>query len=270
MEFFIFGVANKNDKGPKDLTSKLATLTGYLPMAPYHSFGFHYSKWEPIDTSYLISLLNDFNKMEMPLDNLWLDIDYADGRRYFVFDKNNFRNFNKFLDLIEQQKKRVTIITDPHIKIDPQYKVYKEGRQYKVANDEDGNPIRGVFIRDHDCERDFHGECWPEASVWVDFLNENAQKYWASLYRYDKFIGTNKLFNYWIDMNEPSVFSEDELTMPKKTIHITKDNVQYYHKDVHNAYGILMAKASYDGILNREMNGNLRPFLLSRSVFFGS
>jgi alpha 1,3-glucosidase len=71
-------------------------------------------------------------------------------------------------------------------------------------------------------------------------------------------------------MNEPSVFSEDELTMPKKAIHLTKDNIKYDHKDVHNAYGLLMAKASYEGILNRETKKNLRPFLLSRSVYFGS
>jgi mannosyl-oligosaccharide alpha-1,3-glucosidase len=123
--------------------------------------------------------------------------------------------------------------------------VYNHGKQFKIANDEDGSPIRGVFIRDSDGISDFEGECWPKESVWVDFLNENSQKYWQSLYSYDKFIGTNKLFGYWIDMNEPSVFSEDELTMPKKAVHLTKDNVRYDHKDLHNAYGILMAKASY-------------------------
>ncbi len=46
-------------------------------------------------------------------------------------------------------------------------------------------------------------------------------------------------------MNEPSVFDQDELTMPKSAIHITKDNIKVLHRDVHNAYGILMAKASY-------------------------
>jgi alpha-glucosidase (family GH31 glycosyl hydrolase) len=71
-------------------------------------------------------------------------------------------------------------------------------------------------------------------------------------------------------MNEPSVFDQDELTMPKQAVHLTKDNVQVLHKDVHNAYGTLMAKASYQGILDRESKKNLRPFMLSRSVFFGS
>ena len=33
---------------------------------------------------------------------------------------------------------------------------------------------------------------------------------------------------------------------------------------------LFRSKATYDGILNREIKANLRPFLLSRSVFFGS
>jgi mannosyl-oligosaccharide alpha-1,3-glucosidase len=58
--------------------------------------------------------------------------------------------------------------------------------------------------------------------------------------------------------------------MPKNTVHLTKDNIKVMHKDLHNAYGALMAKASYQGILDREQKKNLRPFMLSRSVFFGS
>jgi alpha 1,3-glucosidase len=71
-------------------------------------------------------------------------------------------------------------------------------------------------------------------------------------------------------MNEPSVFSEDELTMPKDTVHLTKDNEAVLHRDLHNAYGLLMAKASYKGIVEREASQNYRPFMLTRSVFFGS
>lgn len=71
-------------------------------------------------------------------------------------------------------------------------------------------------------------------------------------------------------MNEPSVFDGEELTMPKNNIHITKKGERYLHKDLHNAYGLLMAKASYKGIVEREPSKQYRPFLLSRSVFFGS
>lgn len=125
-------------------------ITGYLPLPPYHSLGFHYSKWEPISTHYLVSLLDEFNQLQMPVDNLWLDIEYTKGRRYFKFDETYFKSFHKFLNEIEQQKKRVTIITDPHIKVDEDYFVYKHGTEVRVATDEDGKPIRGAFIRDKD------------------------------------------------------------------------------------------------------------------------
>ncbi len=82
--------------------NKLSILTGFLPLPSYHSFGYHYSKWEAIDTDYLMSLLDEFNKMEMPLDNLWLDIDYTNGRRYFAFEEWNFRGIHKFLSQIEK------------------------------------------------------------------------------------------------------------------------------------------------------------------------
>lgn len=47
-------------------------------------------------------------------------------------------------------------------------------------------------------------------------------------------------------MNEPSVFSADELTMPKNTWHYSDlDKGFVMHRDLHNAYGIMMAKATY-------------------------
>jgi alpha-glucosidase (family GH31 glycosyl hydrolase) len=37
----------------------------------------------------------------MPVDNLWLDIEYAEGRRYFQLDEFYFKGFHKFLNQIE-------------------------------------------------------------------------------------------------------------------------------------------------------------------------
>ncbi len=92
MEFFIFGAYNQDNNGPKRLVRKLSIITGYLPLPPYHSLGYHYSKWEPISTHYLLSLLEEFNTLQMPVDNLWLDIEYAKERRYFQFDETYFKN----------------------------------------------------------------------------------------------------------------------------------------------------------------------------------
>jgi alpha 1,3-glucosidase len=65
-------------------------------------------------------------------------------------------------------------------------------------------------------EFSFVGYCWPGDSMWIDFFNKGASNYWSSLYSYEKFLGTSEAFGgIWIDMNEPSVFSQDETTMPK-------------------------------------------------------
>jgi alpha-glucosidase (family GH31 glycosyl hydrolase) len=46
-------------------------------------------------------------------------------------------------------------------------------------------------------------------------------------------------------MNEPSVFSGDELTMNKDAVHLRSDGKRFLHKDLHNAYGLFMNSATY-------------------------
>jgi len=53
------------------------------------------------------------------------------------------------------------------------------------------------------------------------------------------FTGTNWLYSFWIDMNEPSVFNIAKLAMPGDNTHIREDGSKVTHKDLHNAYGPL-------------------------------
>jgi alpha-glucosidase (family GH31 glycosyl hydrolase) len=52
MEFFLFGTS-VNNGGPKLISKMLADITGYAPLPPYFSLGFHYSKWESLSTDRL-------------------------------------------------------------------------------------------------------------------------------------------------------------------------------------------------------------------------
>lgn len=70
-------------------------------------------------------------------------------------------------------------------------------------------------------------------------------------------------------MNEPSVFNSPEITMPKLAIHALYNGEAVLHRDVHNIYGLMMSKATYEGLVERD-NGKLRPFTLTRSTFYGS
>ena len=86
---------------------------------------------------------------------------------------------------------------------------------------------------------------------------------------YDNFKGSNYLYSFWNDMNEPSVFSGGTMTLPLETLHYKRDGTKVEHRSIHNAYGGLQQKASYNGLLMRD-NYTRRPFVLTRSFFIGS
>jgi alpha-glucosidase (family GH31 glycosyl hydrolase) len=52
------------------------------------------------------------------------------------------------------------------------------------------------------------------------------------------------MYGSWIDMNEPTVFNGPEGSMPKNTIHRVNGK-EVRHRDVHNAYGLMMTQATY-------------------------
>jgi mannosyl-oligosaccharide alpha-1,3-glucosidase len=66
-------------------------------------------------------------------------------------------------------------------------------------------------------------------------------------------------------MNEPSAFEGPEATVPRDALHY--GGIE--HRNIHNMYGFLQTKATYDGLLRRG-NGEIRPFILTRSFFSGS
>ena len=116
---------------------------------------------------------------------------------------------------VETEGRYLTVICDPHIKVKEDYFVYHDGKKI-----EKNNSTSNIFIKNPDLESDFLGDSWPGISVWIDFLNENAQEYWSGLYSYDKFVGSTKIYHAWNDMNEPSVFSQLSRTIPKTAKHV--------------------------------------------------
>ncbi|CDW76776.1 neutral alpha-glucosidase ab [Stylonychia lemnae] len=232
---------------------------------------FHYSKWEQESSAKrTISYSKEFDRHQIPLDVIWLDIPHTDGNRYFTFNQETFNDEDLALmsASIRSSQRRLVVITDPHIKQDPLYKTYSIGKSLDKEQDEDYNQTVSIFVKDIYGEI-FTGFCWPGDSVWIDFLNPIAQEFWMSQYLYNNFKGTNDLFDIWIDMNEPSVFNQDETIMPKHNLHVLSNDKTVLHRDVHNAYGLLMSMATYKGLQFRDQF-NRRPFILTRSSFFGS
>lgn len=65
-------------------------MTGYPPLPPIYSFGFHFSKWSNVNISVILSRNYNFEKTLIPVDVLWMDIPHTDKGKYFTFNPDAF------------------------------------------------------------------------------------------------------------------------------------------------------------------------------------
>jgi alpha 1,3-glucosidase len=72
IDFFIFASA----QSPKKIVQDVAIITGYAPLPPIYSLGFHYSEWSMINSTMLSDRDNKFEELGFPVDVYWMDIEY--------------------------------------------------------------------------------------------------------------------------------------------------------------------------------------------------
>lgn len=84
------------------------------------------------------------NTNDFPLDAIWLDIDYTDGKRYFTWNPDNFSDPVEMQKNISLTHKKLVTILDPHLKVDEDYPVYVGAKNYfvKWAN---GSDFQGTY-----------------------------------------------------------------------------------------------------------------------------
>lgn len=124
----------------------------------------------------------DFTDFQFPVDVLVMDIQWADvdsaeaGYEYFQFNPQNFTTTDlaQMNEEVAAEGRYMTTILDPHIKVSDDYFVYADGQTLEKAS-----TANSIFVKNVDGTTDFEGTCWPGNSVWIDFLNKNAQDYWA-------------------------------------------------------------------------------------------
>ncbi|XP_062540279.1 neutral alpha-glucosidase AB-like [Armigeres subalbatus] len=237
---------------PIEAFKQFASLTGSAPLPQMFALGYHQSRWN-YDNESDIAMIDDmFEEYDIPMDSIWLDIEYTDGKRYFTWDSVHFPNPLEMINNLTMNGRHLVLIIDPHVKIDTNYFFHQDCNS------------NGYYVKDKN-GYDFEGECWPGLSSYTDFFNPDARKYYADRYLLQNFKLSTRQIGIWNDMNEPSVFSGAEITMPKDNLHYGG----WEHRDVHNMYGFYHTMASYDGLMRR--NEDLyRPFVLTRSFFAGS
>uniref|UniRef100_A0A663LK86 Uncharacterized protein n=1 Tax=Athene cunicularia TaxID=194338 RepID=A0A663LK86_ATHCN len=235
-----------------DLFKQFAQLTGTQALPPLFSLGYHQCRWNYEDEQDVKAVDAGFDEHDIPYDVIWLDIEHTDDKRYFTWDKKKFQNPRKMQEHLRKKKRKLVVIVDPHIKVDPMYTLYSEAKD------------KGYFVKDRNGQ-DFEGICWPGSSCYLDFTSPEVRKWYADQFAFKTYKGSTNILYVWNDMNEPSVFKGAELTMQKDAVHYNN----WEHREVHNLYGFYQQMATAEGLIRRS-SGKERPFVLTRSFFAGS
>ena len=237
---------------PKEVLTALGELTGRMELPPLWALGYQQCRYSYYPESQVREIAEGFRSRKIPCDVLWLDIDYMDNYRIFTFDKSYFPDPKQLNDDLHGMGFRTVWMIDPGVMVDENYAVYTQGR----ANN--------LYVEAGDGS-EYHGDVWPGPCAFPDFTMPEARAWWSGLY--GPFLA-NGVDGIWNDMNEPAVFNGPDGTMPEENIHRGGGDLPPgIHREYHNVYGMLMARATRDGLLAG--SPARRPFVLSRSNFLG-
>ncbi|MCG6137743.1 MAG: DUF4968 domain-containing protein [Nostoc sp. LLA-1] len=240
---------------PAQILQTYTQLTGRMPLPPKWSLGYHQCRWSYDSETVVRELAREFRQRRIPCDVIHLDIDYMHGYRVFTWSPKRFSHPEKLIgDLAKDGFKTVTII-DPGVKYEPEanYHVFDQG----IQNDYFVRKVDGVL---------FHGYVWPDKAVFPDFLRADVGQWWGDLHKSLTDMGVAGI---WNDMNEPAIDNRpfgdggEKIWFPLDA----PQGKNTTHAEVHNLYGSMMAKSSYEGL--KRHRASERSFVLTRSGYAG-
>jgi len=239
---------------PKKIIEEYTAMTGRSPLPPLWTLGYQQSRYSYYPESHAREIVRTLREKKIPADAIYFDIDYQQGNAPFTINREYFPTFEKMIADFRAQGLHTILITDLHIKKDPNhgYAPYDSGMKNDVFVK---NPDGSVFV----------GVVWPGPSVFPDFTLSRVRDWWGGLY--EDFVRMGAA-GFWNDMNEPSLFERADKTMPLDTVHRFDDGTTLDHRAIHNVYGMQNVRATYEGL--RKLQPEERPFVLTRAAYSGA
>ena len=268
-----------------DIVKQFRHVIGRSYIPPKFAFGFGQSRWGYTTKEDFRKVAAGYRENHIPLDMIYMDIDYMDSYKDFTLNPENFPDFPDFVKEMKDQELRLIPIIDAGVKVESGYDVYEEGVEKRYfCQREDGS--------------DFVAAVWPGDTHFPDFLNKDARKWFGDKY---SFLISQGIEGFWNDMNEPAIFySSEGMEEAKKLagefsqdkegkIHIwkmqgelnglannPKDYRRFYHNvdgkkirhdKVHNLFGYNMTRAAGEAF--DRIDPEKRFLMFSRSSYIG-
>ncbi|MBN2795553.1 MAG: alpha-glucosidase [Clostridia bacterium] len=268
-----------------EIVQKFLKCIGPSFLPPKWAFGFQQSRWSYPNAESVKYIADEFDRHNIPLDTIYLDIDYMERYKNFTVDEERFPNFKAFVKEMRSRGIRLIPIIDAGCKIEEDYFLHETG----VKN--------GFYCVDENKEP-FVGAVWPGKVHFPDFINPEARTWFGDQYNV---LIDQGIEGFWNDMNEPAIFYSEKgleeaidhavsckgknldiqsfFALKDKFMSVSnsmkdyqsfyhrKDGQMYNHMDLHNLYGYNMTRAAGEAF---ERNYPAKRMLLfSRASYVG-
>ena len=279
----VYIITGENEK---DIVKQFRGIIGRSYIPPLWAFGYGQSRWGYKNEADIREVAAKYKAAGIPLDSIYLDIDYMECYKDFTVDKERFPDLKGLTADMQAEGIHLVPIIDAGVKIEDGYSVYEEGveKNYFCKNAEGG---------------DFVGAVWPGRVHFPDFLQPEARDWFGKKYAV---LTEQGIDGFWNDMNEPAIFyTEDRLADTCAEIEkLTAGNMgidEYFaftgmvaglngnigdydkfyhnvngqmvkHSEVHNLYGMNMTRSANEAL--REICPDKRTLFFSRSSYVGA
>ncbi|HMP72501.1 MAG TPA: glycoside hydrolase family 31 protein [Kiritimatiellia bacterium] len=259
IDYFFFGGGDAHQM--KDVLDRFTELTGRPTMLPKWAFGHHMSRWSYNNQGWVQWLAQEFRNRDIPLDAIYLDIDYFD------IDANDY-----YLDSTLHQFQFNYMFPNPYGMIQ-----YTAARGVKLVamieawlTHTDPKYSDGFnafhYLKDYNFNQLITSIYFGNVS-WVDFSSSPARSWWKN--HIVNFLNQYPLAGIWNDLNEPA--DNGEIPLNAQYWLDGRYPVQWdsrkFHLNEKNVYNIRETSLTYEALLDRYPGQ--RPFVLSRAGYPG-
>jgi|WetSurSiteA1Bulk_404760.scaffolds.fasta_scaffold00086_5 alpha-D-xyloside xylohydrolase len=243
--YFIYG------ETPDEVIAGYRAVTGRAPVMPRWAMGFWQSRERYKTQAELLSIVKEFRKKQIPIDNIVLDWFYwkEDQWGSHEFDRSRFPDPAGMVNELHNK-------LNAHIILSVWPKFYVGTKHYDEFNDKGW--LYGKNVQNQ--QRDWVGKGY--VSTFYDAFNPAARNlFWDQIREHlypDDFDG------WWLDATEPDILSNSSVEQRKELMNPTAlgPAAKYF-----NAYSLMNARGIYEG--QRATNPDKRVFILTRSAFAG-
>lgn len=74
------------------------------------SIAYHQCRWNYNDETDVEQVNKGFDDHDIPMDVMWLDIEYTDGKKYFTWDPVKFSNPKQMVDQLDAKVRLIIIL----------------------------------------------------------------------------------------------------------------------------------------------------------------